>query len=559
MKKLLLTYITWLSFIMTTAVAVYNPNIEDGKYILYTILIITNISASNVSVSPTYFNFTATDNSTISEQFYFYTDSNESFNVVPSGVFPISLSQTSINQPKWIQFNLSIPPYFLPGNYFNTIQLFGLNTTLNITILTSVTENVKLRIPKNQSFNFSLGSVGYINLELCNDGNTPISDLNVTSNSSLLKPLYLNISFLPSICYIQPVFYDIPKTFTPSNYLVVLNFSNYGQTNITLNLKDEIPPEILSTSYDDKIKAGKTTNFVVSVRDNVNISKVWIVIENQTKFLNYESNSTYSIPISSKNVGTINFDFFVNDTSNNTVKETKRLLVEQLDGVTVYDFTFPQIKVGYEAYKKVFTSNETVDVKVKLSSLTISEGMNSTTPTNYTAYILVGSSKYDVVLNQTHELRSVSGDIFFAFTPSQKGQYKGELEFELEPWVSENKKSKIEFIAGDYFVQERFEKMIGTTYITCEPKDVGNYENSSYLCQYSLPIDTNLNDIGIFMSQAQLDAIDSNYQTKINYIKADYEMAVLERNILIVLITLIILIFSLIMFIQKRGIRIRIR
>jgi len=524
------------------------------KIRIFTIMLVLLLVPSvvlSLDVSPLNFNDNVTHNSIYSNHFIIVTTNTTDVNIYYSSPFIIDFSETNLynlSSPKEIDFNITIPKYFNSGTYDSYIFIEGENQTEIIDVNLKVLDDTNYTISNESiSLNVSSGDTRIFFTAIENHGNT-ILILNINNNCSFLDTLN-SIRIYPSFSVEVPVLLNIDNDMI-GNYTCNVTYGDKTQT-WNVDVKDDISPKIVNIFYPKEVNANDVIVVQAEVYDNVNISSVDVEILNKT----YNSEITDNLYKSSfriKEIGNITGKVKATDVFNNTSEKNITIEILPRDNIKLRDFKFLQILQNSTISEKIFEIDNLIDLNVTLEEFSFQSDTGESA--DYELYVESNNERNDLKVNETLEIENTK-EIYLCFNGKTKGYYSGKIKIDVPEWVGESVYVNFSGKVGDLTIPENYEGMIGDRKIVCEANMVNNsISESSYRCYVDYPIDTKLDNLGIFYTKEMIE----NYKNSINQTVEAKEMEIKiirrERNIFLGILIAILIISIIYYIFEKQGV-----
>lgn len=436
------------------------------------------------------------------------------------------------------KFNISITPgneSFVAGGDFRsfsvTISVSNLTQagthTESLIILSSKPEQrllpILIDIPETTGWNVSINNIsmnvtykamGVINVSLLNSGNIPISGH--VSLLDLHHILWFDQSdfLIPQGATLSRPLYYFMGNLTPGRYEANLSFidtlNNIRGIRLNFTIPDTTPPSGNLTFNRDDIYPGQKVTAYLDTQDDVAVDSVRGRINtDEIFFFNKTDTNKYKADLINLTIGENSLLILMNDTAGNTYSFTKTLNVTPYDYLTVEPvLNFYRFKLSSSRQVKILSSITTTQINFSLKSLSLSNDFNNS------INISVNGNQINTTASP---LISVSGDVYLEIIGNHNfTKFSGVLGIQTSPEVR-NPQPEILFNGeiSDYDVTPPMNFLAFGIIKSCNPEDVGVYENSSYVCQERHPnVDIKPEELSISISKASYDSLVKGYDTK---------------------------------------------
>ena len=453
------------------------------------------------------------------------------FNVVFSQSSVLNLTQDSCQA---VNITLSIDLNTTAGQYHDFIAFISPTDYKEVGLTVNVLESSVWSIsPNGLGVSLDPDTAGKLtDFTIKNTGNLDIDfHMNILNNAGVVwvdtSPFTLNA--FKSLT--RPIYYIVSHNSTPQNLSINISVSdasgNVKVLPLNISVYDNTPPMLSDFTYDEEISVGQNELFSVTARDNYRIQYVKIEVAgkimNMTQdTLNGDGSHYYLIYNNTKAAGNVPFKLIASDGTDST-NITGQFVIKALDTLSINaNNNFGKmmflhnstIKIGETTGKTYYTvklknivysaSNASVIIKINGNEL-----FGNTLAFNESGQILLSI--------QEREMANVTNypyDYFFNF--------QGELQITTDSTVK-NPSPIVKFF-GEFSSYEVTLPMnveipvfinnnIVNANMTCEPMDVGVYQNSTYECRTSYPIDVG-QELKVMMSISSYNADNQGHLNK---------------------------------------------
>jgi len=218
--------------------------------------------------------------------------------------------------------------------------LLFINQALAIDYILNVTPNSVNASVTNQLLNFTVNNTGttnitYVEIEVPNNF-TLVGSPNSTTKAIPFQDPILGIVIWNDTLVVNGsveyfwIYVNVPIILGDFNFTFTLNdtVGNVSKSNVTVKVVDEILPTIgeesITPSNNSKYSPSAFYNFTLSASDNVGISSVILSFNSTNYTATASSGNNYRVTLYSLPVGTYEYYWIVNDTSNNVNLTSKK-------------------------------------------------------------------------------------------------------------------------------------------------------------------------------------------------------------------------------------------
>lgn len=517
-------------------------------FILPLLLIAAPVGA--FSVSPTSGTSNITAGSFGNGTFLITPDNTTIFTTVSLSVsspFQVSMPFTSVqlNNVVPVTFGINVPANFAPGTYKTFFTVTGTNITKVYTQDVTVPAVSSFTMNSTQNVTVEQSGKGYVFIPIVNTGNV-IVDLNVTSNSSKLVPT--NIKAYPGIVSQVPIFYDLSAFI--GQYVAEVDI-NGGKTLVKFDVSDTKQPDMRSITFNDEATSLEEVLFTIDAVDNVGIDKVWMTFAGQTVFFTKVEN-VYTTTHVFKLLGDLPIEFAANDTSGNTLKVSKLLVLRRDVNVQFFDYTPLSLARGFKLSKTILNTPVPIPVNITMT--------NVSTPENSTFVLFVEGAPFgnaELLEGETIALNDVTGEMKLVFGGDFEGQYSANMLFEVPAYAADNKNIIFRTEVRNATILEDATYSFGDKTLKCQLNNTGFIETSEFVCLTTYPADVPLLKPPIPVTQEEYDGIVAKEEEKRKNVESELKRSN-GLNLVLAVILGILAIVAVVIYIMKfTGIKLR--
>jgi hypothetical protein len=501
-----------------------------NKYLLlllFCILFVPSVNAETLaSVAPNPLNFVASDsfsktvNVTVTSDF--------------SGVLHLYLNTPFIEShvdPSIITFSNGTNTYY-PILYFTVTKNFpagnysgwfgyataGLDLKADINIIIPETVDFNVSYPKK--VDVVDGQEGDFLINITNYGNRDLN-FSPSANATILQEA-------PSAITVYRQGYErikwrfkVPNNLAPADYTEQLSLDSNHSYTITFSVKDSTAPVIVPEPLPD-IKVNEPFVFRIQAFDNIKVERVSMdIICSGVAPRHYDFGKIYEtiwfigVEAIPKPAGCI-ANIYAFDASSNQNLTQVLFSVDYAYGVDIKNTLVVQkFKTDYLKKVNIMTSNETINVSIKLVSLTYPN------VTNATMYFAMGADNANIFKkfeNIGDEVILEGKEFNINFKSFVIGDFSGRIEVTVPDYIMQSNKKTIDFTGtvGLYSVAEPYHGNAFGIDLECQPNDLGTFESSYNSCKFKMPIDIDPRDISLPVSLKQLGLTEENYEYRLN-------------------------------------------
>lgn len=386
---------------------------------------------------------------------------------------------------------------------------------------------------KTENQSVSLGTSGNLfEFGIDNQGNTDLQfSMDITGNASKVIDITDSTSVGSDTERGVLVSYSAPRDLEKGDYpgeIMVDQNNNTEKFNVSVELVDDIDPEIRSIDNPESVQATNSIDLEVFATDNLGVNNVTGEVVYTGNQNNNSTNSTQSWDVTftqsnndpriwettfddTTEIGSHRLDVEVSDASNNTVTDNSTFEVESLDVVNVTrNIEFAKARKETMVTEQGFVIGEETPVTVTAS------GINA--QGDWTILIREPSGNRRFLNNNGNSLTvRETGEYDVGFSTDETGLYNGELNYSLVDQHVDVPNTEFNGEIVNYTLPEAFNKtwIQGST-LSCEPTDTGVQNSSYYNCNIRYPADSGIEDAQIAVSPDYLEDYENQVQEEAN-------------------------------------------
>lgn len=486
------------------------------------------------------------------------------------GVWNIAFSESSItnlteNTCHQLFADVTVPLLTQSGNYSERIMFLSLTDIEQLDIQINVLESTVWAIsPTNTTIQVKRGDWGKIyDLTVTNNGNVDVTfTTNLINSNNLVWFDTSAFRLLPFSQLARPVYYYINQTLIPAVYPINISIvdtsGNVKSSLLNFNVTDDRLPVIDSVELaQTEVKMGEAVLFYLTAHDDRAIEWVGIAIKGDVYNFTVVNQTSYKFVWNKTNAPEIvNYTLFVSDginvaTQTGLFEVKKKQAIFVLDTVAFGKVKYLQtrfLKLGeiqqsgtYYEFKlrMIDVSNPNITVNIYVNDKLLKENSTLVFADPMVLFIKVEEIGY--------ENATIPYDYYVT--------YNGVIDTETAA-DTDNPAPMIKFRGsfGEYTVTPS--QYVGipvisngaviTKYMYCNPNDIGYFDNSTYDCTISYPIDIGSDNLPVITSVTAYQNLKEGYERNATTIAMQRDAAEAWRNGLLILViagTIIILFY----------------
>lgn len=410
----------------------------------------------------------------------------------------------------------------LRGEYDFTVRFVSPKLTKTVEKTITIGEIRKWNMTQNTVKNLTemkagdIQNIGFIELKNIGNSNfdlgvTVLGDIkdfiNVPTNITLFRnsEAYINvISQIPSLQEDKKV----------SGSILLQNEYGSEQIDITLDIKDLIPPEIRNISYEHPYR--KKENVIsVLVFDNVGVERATVNVThtNTSKLLNMtKDQQLFTVPFTFLNTTAYRIEVCAYDFAQNKVCKSDNKTFVPMD-IVIRDNRVQGNTVRVDTWNKIEIINITDEpfdgVQLEFISLTDNAQSNIS---NFNVRLLYANEQAETITPTNNMIQLREGVHSIEVRGTKKADWEISFRVHTKDFVEAVSPFIVSGRIGEYNSPNMYESNFGSQMIKCLPVDTGIKETSYYECQTQLPIDVDLSDVLIPISVQEKRLLDAQIQ-----------------------------------------------
>lgn len=453
-----------------------------------------------------------------------------------------------------VKINVTVPDNTLPGTYL--LRYYINDLWFNKTVTVS-TVNLWNKTYTQNITDVSVGTNGVLGkVQINNYGNTQeLLSLTDNSNGLLQYPRFLMV--YPSF----PNNFDIGYIINPSNELKNLSYTIYingssKQDSIPINFRtiDTTKPEIINETIDKRLEALRPFVYSVNVKDNANISNVYLVFNTTNISYSSKEYNQYFFNLTNKFIGNSIYSVHVIDGSGNELVKDNTYKFDYLHAFKLdYNTGMKKKKFDLDTPGTNFVESDiNTPLTVKLLYFEFTPLKPNTTAT-YSIKVFNANTNFIYKNINDSNTFNVNGNLSLIIKSDMIGDYRG--IFELSSITEQASLGNLTFSGSliNYSIPEPFcDNSDISGEICCKPNNVDNIEIATTSCTINKKGLWGKDDMAIPLSvQDRLRFVDL-YTSKINNLLNTKTKLIIGLVIFLVL-TIMLLIYLLYrIWIRKR-------